>query len=330
MNEEPSNKEIIIKCKKLLKYLQQKWRIIILPALFLGLVGYYVALKKTVSYEVYSSFGVEGKGGGMQSTALTIASQLGFPLGGSGVFPDNKMLMGIITSRRAIKSSLLKPYQGVSLANRYIKLYMPSVVEPIKSMNIKDLSRKEDSVLDLIYENCNKQLISVNLDEDVGLVRMKVESIDKDFSIELSTNLINFLNSFFIDNQNKEEKTNFDIAKKKTDSVYYALKNKEEMLAQYNDSHGRTTKFQGKLEQASLSRDVFILTKMYAEAAANLEMTKYAMLNNKTILFLVDEPLYCLKIVRANKLKMAILFALVWLFLATVFFGVVNYIKEEQ
>jgi hypothetical protein len=326
MNEDITLKQLIEKTITLIKFLLRRWVLILAVTILCGVTGYFLAKFSAPVYEANSSFGVEGKGGsGLQSTAMAIASQLGFSMGSSGVFPDNKMLVGISNSRRAIKTCLLMPdvinNKKTTLANFFIQHFMESpddeIHHQIVSTDIEKLTATEDSLLDIIYEKITKGVLNVTVDEEVGLVKLKITSSNYEFSKHLSEKIVWFLNDFFVTNQNLAAKTNLLVAQKKSDSLLNALKNKEEQLAQLNDSRISTIKSEGKIEQGRLSRDIFILTKMYGESAANVELAKYSMMDDKSILILVDEPSYCVKTKKKSKGIYGIIFAFVGFFLVT-------------
>ena len=338
MKDEVSISQLIFYISNVLKSLKLKWFWIILITICCSLLGYLYCKLSATLYEVDSSFGVEGqKGSGAQSAALNIAAQLGFPLGSGGAFPDNKMCIGIITSRRSIKSTLLEKYeidgQYNSLANHYIRLYLVDKGSDFKKMEIKaskinQLSISEDSLLESIYYNISKKCISASIDEEVSLVRLKVNTNSYFFSKYVSISLVQFLNKFFLANQNQEEAMNYSVAQKKCDSINTLLKHKELELAKLNDSKGMSIKSIGMLAQKDLQRDVFVLSKMYAEAVSALEFTKYAMVSEKSFLIVIDEPNYCVKIIKKEINLYVIFFGFIGFFMSIILFLGIDYLKK--
>ncbi|MFM2225836.1 MAG: hypothetical protein RJA07_2038 [Bacteroidota bacterium] len=337
MQEEISLAELLNGVLKLINVVLKKWAIILSISVVAGIIGFFYAKFSNPIYEANASFGVEGKGGSSSnSTAMAIASQLGFPLGGSGVFPDNKMLVGISLSRKVIKSSLLlrdtTNQKSVSLGTellQYYKMYIgKSDNVKFNTTDINKLSFLEDSILDILYQKCVSDMVNLNIDDDVGLVRMKVKSFKPELSVQFSKNILFFLDYYFIENNKREAFFNYSIAQIKADSIMNLLKEKEVELARLNDSRISSVKFEGKIEQTRLGRDVMILSKMYAEVSANVELQKFSLSNEKTILIIIDEPNFSLEIIKRNIVKITALFFFVSVLLLSVIFILIDSVSN--
>lgn len=309
-----------------MRILKKRWWALLLAFVLFGSLGYFYAARKATVYEVNATLGVKGKyWGGVQSSALALASQFGFSLGNSGAFePDNKTIIGVSLSRQSIKTCLLERYiktdnTTTCLADEYTRLYKmkdkEGKVYTFKSSSIYTILPSEDSLLEVIYDGIIKKNVSVNLDEEIGMVKLKVTSLNAEFSKSLANGILNFMNQFFIENQNDNQSKSYLISKDRVDSIHLVLQAKEAQLARLTDISMTSTKSTGHLQQLQLTRDVEILNRIYAEAIATLEVNKVVLGRDKSVMLTIDEPEFSTRAVHANKKVFAIAFGLIGLLL---------------
>src|SRR5829696_292957 len=108
--DEISLKELVTKTKDWFSYLVSKWMIILCFGLLGGAIGLANAYFKKPIYTAALSFALEDKKSGDISSALGLASQLGFDLGGGGggIFTGAN-LIELFKSRTIVEQTLLKP-----------------------------------------------------------------------------------------------------------------------------------------------------------------------------------------------------------------------------
>lgn len=332
--------DIISKLINFYRILKKRWWVLVLALVVFSSLGYFYAARKATLYEVNATLGVKGKyWGGVQSSALALASQFGFSLGNSGAFePDNKTIIGVSLSRQSIKSCLLERQitadKGTTcLADEYARIYkindLNGKAYQFKSTSIYTILPKEDSVLEVIYDGIIKKNVLVNLDEEIGMVKLKVISLNNHFSKNLANGILNFMNQFFIENQNDNQSKSYVISKVRVDSIHAVLQAKEAQLARLTDISMTSTKSSGHLQQLQLTRDVEILNKIYAEAIATLEVNKVVLGRDKSVMLTIDQPEFSTRAVHANKKVFAIAFGLIGLLLAI--FGILfsNYYTKN-
>ncbi len=318
---------------------KKNWWVLLLAFILFGSLGYFMAARKDTIYEINSTLGVKGKyWGGVQSSALALASQFGFSLGNSGAFePDNKTIIGVSLSRQSIKSCLLQKSnsgdKNTCLADQYVRIYKLHKKEEapqlFKSENIHHILPSEDSLLEAIYDKIVRKNVFVNLDEEIGMVKLKVSSTNPDFSKDLSNRILDFMNRFFIENQNDNQSKSYQISKFRVDSIHAILQAKESQLAHLTDISMTSTKSSGHLQQMQLTRDVEILNKIYAEAIATLEVNKVVLGRDKSVMLTIDEPEFSVRIVHPSKKVYAIVSSILGLILTSLVLLFFNYYRNN-
>lgn len=331
---------IIVRSVRFFKLAKKKWWVFLLAALLFGSLGYFFAARKGTNYQVEATLGVKGGswGGGTQSSALSLASQFGFSLGSYSAFqPDNKTIIGVSLSRQNIKTCLLeKCYYNKNktcLATEYLRinklLQENQTPYQFKSVDIYNILPEEDSLLDVIYDRLLKNNLTLNLDEDLGMVKLKVNSNNPFFSQQFSYNILSFVNRFFVENQEVNQSKSYQVSKRRTDSIYTVLKIKEAQLAQLSDVSINSIKTSGHLQQMQLTRDVELLNKIYAEAIATLELNKVVLGQDKSVMLVIDDPKYSMHAMRPDKKIYTIVFALIGLIITSLGLIFITYYKNE-
>lgn len=337
--KELSIHDIISNLLGFVRLAKRNWWVFLVAMVLFGSLGYFLAARKETVYEVNATLGVKGKyWGGVQSSALALASQFGFSLGNSGAFePDNKTIIGVSLSRQSIKSCLLQKYtindKSTCLADQYVRLYKlhkkGEAPYQFKTESIYKILPSEDSLLEAIYDKISKKNVFVNLDEELGMVKLKVSSVDPKFSKNLSNRILDFMNRFFIENQNDNQSKSYQISKFRVDSIHAILQAKESQLAHLSDISMTSTKTSGHLQQMQLTRDVEILNKIYAEAIATLEVNKVVLGRDKSVMLTIDEPEFSIRIVHPNKKLYAIISAIIGLILTSLALLFFNYYRNN-
>ena len=221
--DEISIKEIILTAKKWINFLVKKW-IFIGIACFVGFaIGFYVHLSKEVTYKAKLVFvSSEGEDGGGLSKLSSLGSQFGINLGGgsSSAF-GGENLLELMKSRRLVVQTLFDSVtlkgQNTRLLEFYLSRFskMDEDLEPVSFSNVRsfeDCNYRQDSLLNIIYENLTKEALSVsNLDKDLAFKEVEFTDIDEQFAKVFVENLTKNVTEFYVETKTIQSKKNIQL-----------------------------------------------------------------------------------------------------------------------
>ena len=125
--EEISLSELFQKVKEWYAFMLLKWKTIVLAGVIGAILGLTYSFIKKPIYTASLSFALEGESSGGSGGVLSLASQFGLSLGGSGggIF-EGSNLNELFKSRNMVEQTLVKPvrYKGktISFAEMYIEI----------------------------------------------------------------------------------------------------------------------------------------------------------------------------------------------------------------
>lgn len=330
--DEISLKELILKLREWYYYLLSKWKIILLAGILGGILGFTYAYFKKPIYTAETTFVLEegdGGGGGLGQYA-GLASMVGLDLGGSGggIFKGDNILE-LYKSRRMIQETLLAidTFDGKqqSLIERYIefnKLREAWEEKPnlkaIQFNNPKLFTRTQDSVIGKMVENINKEILNVSkLDKKLSIISVKVNSKDELFAKAFANNIVNKVNTFYVNTKTKKSSENLYVLQTQADSVRRVLNASIGGVAAAVDANPNLNPAFQKLRVGSQRKQVDVQASgaVYQEIVKNLEMAKINFRNDKPLIQVIDEPVFPLKMDRFGKAKGIILGGIVFGFL---------------
>jgi len=297
-------------------------------------VFWYVQ-KSPTQYQVNSSFLVDNKSSS-PTTLSALASQLGLPTN-LGQFPSNQFLCGFLQSKFLYKSVLLSPYNlpGNNKIHNFAEFYESLLAKnkdsifPIHAKKLESLSLVEDSMLSLLVEKLNKNIIVKNSD-NVGCVNLIIKTSDRNFSVDFANEMLRFSDAYFVRYKLSQGDLAFNLSKRKIDSLHSQLLAKQYALAHIYDQSKLSVKQVDKVNANVLEEDIKALENSYSEAANNLDLSYYARVNQQNVLLIIDAPANSVEIIHKNPYIYSLISLLIGLFLFVLFVSSLNYLRNDQ
>lgn len=341
--DEISLKELVLKIKEWLAYLQTRWHLLVLAGGLCAAAGFLYAYLQKPLYTATLSFALEDEksgGGGGIAGALGLASSLGFDLGGAGAGGafSGANLLELVKSRSLVEKTLLQPItvndKTTSLADYYIekcdageereKVYgLPADPFP----PLADRSRfnlQQDSLLGVLYQKVagkNGVLSVVQKDKKISIFSIDVKSGDELFSKNFTETLAKVVSDFYIETRSKKAKLNYDILQKQTDSIRNELNMAISGVAEANDLTYNLNPALNRKRTTSARKqiDVQANTAILTQLVTNLEMAKVALRKETPLIQVIDTPILPLPREKMGKIKTALLGGFLGLFVGIVF-----------
>lgn len=298
------------------QYLKQR-RLFLIGLTILGLLlgtGYYFLQKPR--YEGITTFILEEKSPGGGSLA-GLATQFGLDLGGlsgggSGIFSGDNIL-DILKSKKIVYKALLLPADqnkpdSSTLADLYLSISgkkkkwenRPDLVSlNFSNTGLTDgeiqLSALQDSVLNLVHEELVKKSIVVDrLNKKGSLIKVQVNSIDKDFSRILSERLVVEATNLYLEVKTGNSLKNIAYLQKRSDSLLMAL-NRRSFTAAEKLPLDLNPGVKSAIVPAEIAnRDKAVAATLYAEITKNLEASKLILSQQTPVIEVLDRPGYLL------------------------------------
>lgn len=304
-NDEINLGDLFSKLGEYRRHLVRKWWVILIAAILLAIgLRFYIIWKKEL-YTSHTDFAVKGVEGESTSSLASLASSFGIGISTGSEF-TNEYFQGIIKSRSLIKQALLQidtmsvikheAPKADYLCNFYIEMYPRwAKKKKVKDFRIThgsfdSLTRYEDSVLSVLYDEITDADLTVEYDDEVGMNQLEFSSTSYEFSSAFASYLANAASSFYINSQIENEVTTVNLIKNRADSIRSAMEAKENMLAGVQDRSAFTIKASGLLTQGRLLRDIELLNVEYATTYSQLELAKFDMKNKTPLVTLIDTP----------------------------------------
>src|SRR5688572_12161149 len=227
--------DLVTKTRDWFSYILSKWVIILLVALIGAAVVLANAYYKKPLYTAALSFAVEDQKSGDITSALGLASQFGFDLGGGGggIFTGAN-LIELFKSRTIVEQTLLKPVvldrDTVSFAEMYIRAadwrshwaedkQLANIVFPANG-DRGQFTRAQDSILGVIYQDISDNSLTVGQkDKRVDIITIEMQSGHEDFAKYFTEALAKEVSEFYVRAKTKKARMNKEILEKQTDSV---------------------------------------------------------------------------------------------------------------
>lgn len=308
--DEISLKELLEKGKEWFSYLLSHWKTIIMAAVIGAALGLAYSFIKKPVYTATLSFALEGeKSGGGLGSALGLASQFGFDLGGSagGMFSEAN-LVELFKSRVMVEQTLLTPVfelgDSISLAEMYIRNenWREKWDKKPKFANLqfspradrKSFTRVQDSIMGVIYEDLSKNGLIVNQkDKKVSIIDIDVASTNELFAKYFTEALAKEVSDFYIETKSKRARMNMDILQKQTDSVRGELNSAITGVAVATDNTFGLNPALNVRRTPSARRqvDVQANTAILTELVKQSELAKVTLRRETPLIQVIDKPI---------------------------------------
>ncbi len=306
--EEVTLKEVILIIQDYFFEALRNWKIIVV-AVILGIVFFlYRAYTTPATYSTNLTFMVNEDESGGIGGAMAILSQFGIG-GNSGGKYNLKKILELSKTRKIIELVLFeqrvindkKDYLAnhiINLQELHKKWEKSAVLKDFKFTHdsIPVFSRVENTALKalhgvLIGTSSNPGLYSTSLNDDTGIMSLKMTSLSEELTLHWLDAAYLVLSSYYIDKSIEKQKFTYDIVAFKADSLKQKMESLEFQLAKFKDSNRGIWSQTYSLKQQQLSRDVQMLRLIYAEAMKNLEIADFTLKNKTPFIQLIDTPI---------------------------------------
>ncbi|SEQ18241.1 hypothetical protein [Neolewinella agarilytica] len=309
-----------------LEILRFWWLILLVGAIFGGLLGYQASVKST-EYPAELTFMVnESGGGGGAAEVSVILGQFG--LGGGSDSNLDKVVA--LAESRFIAEKMFFTKANCNgeldyIANHLMQthgLFEEFDVEPTQEGRMfthdslpafTDDQRRVFLRLHRYLKVNGEQgvpLLAISYAKASGIFTFQATSRNEDLSIAMVESLYKNLEDYYVKQATEQQQLNVSRLSEKVDSLQQLLSSTEYQLASLQDRSAGLFQQTGRVQQGRLSREVQILTIAYGESVRRLETTRF-LLNNATPVFTpVDFPLSPLSPMGSSRISSAIVGAL--------------------
>lgn len=306
--DEITLKELILKVKEFFQEVLKNWRLVVLITISFVLFFLIQTYQTPVTYTSELSFMInddDNELGGLGGLAQAFGLGLG---GSSGEFNLEKMV-SLLKSRNIIQQGLFEKTkidgQIDFFANHLIRKYnfhkewedrknLKDFV--FKTNEVDAFSRIENSALKSVYgkitgSKTTKGILASSINEDTGIVTLKLESINEDLSIKLLSSLFDKLSTFYINKTIEKQKQTYEITKSKADSLLGVLNYAQSKLLKIKDTQRNLTLNQYRSEELILERDYKTSLIVYGEAIKHKEIADYSLRTKTPFVQSIDTPI---------------------------------------
>lgn len=340
--EEISIKELILKTQVWYRFLLSKWKTIFIAGMIGACLGLVYSFVKKSTYTANLTFALEEKasGGGLGS----IASQLGFSLGGSesGVFSGDNIIE-LMKSRYIIEKTLLTEVEIKGkrdlLVNRFItfnKLDKNWSENPVlkglkfTNDNREQFTQQQDSVLGSIYKSIVRNMLAVNkVDKKLSIVKVTIISMDEIFAKYFAENIVKNVTDFYIETKTSKLRANISLLEHRVDSVRRELDAAMYGRAQFTDQNMGLVRQSAAVPRVKQEMKVQMLSAMYGELIKNLEFSKLALMREEPLIQLIDRPIFPLEKAKLGKVRGILLGGILFGFLSVAYVIIRKIIRDN-
>jgi hypothetical protein len=331
IDDEISLKELIEKIQEAWKYLLAKWYLIGLIAFIGASIGVCMAWVKPIKYTARLSFVAEESKSSIGGLA-SLAGQFGFDVGGGtggGVFAGENILL-FLKSENLIRETLMTPYSDAAhqtLADKYAEVNELKKSwaknEKIGSIDFskyteESLPRKEDSLLQTIVTDIQKEFSVAKTDKKASFIEVKTTTRDELLSQLFTERLVKTGTDWYVKSKTKVKADNVALLQHRADSLgtllnrnTYSAAAAQQSLVDVNPAL-RTAPVTAEIT----ARDKTMIATIFAEVIKNLELAKFSLSQETPVIQVVDKSSFPLKKEKESKLKALLLGGFLGFFLA--------------
>jgi hypothetical protein len=298
-------KEVFQNLGEWISFFLSKWKILILSG-FLGLgLGALVSIFKKPIFHAQTSFVLEEEGGRGMGQMSGLTSLVGVNLGSlgssSGLFQGDN-IMELYRSDRMLSEALLSKFnENQLLIERFVEFQKLDKKWASKvdfssfdfSIPRENFSITQDSVVKevtkLIREN---QLVVAKPDRNLSIIQVIVSSKDELFAKIFNEELVEKVNSFYLETKTKKTGENLKILQTQADSVRMIL---DQSIGDLANATDRVPNVNPLLSSATIESrkrqiDVQATGAIFLEIVKNLENAKVNHRNNSPLIQVIDSP----------------------------------------
>lgn len=346
--DEITLKDLILKIKEYGIEVLKNWKTLILFIIPITAFMLYKAITTPITYTSALTFMVNENEGGMGAGAA--AGILGM-LGGTGEKNNLDKILELSKSQRILNEALLTKVvidgKNDFYINHIINIYdLPHTdwkKDPVlkeggiifKTSNVDSFSRSELSALKGVYEKLigsatTVAMYSTSSSRQSTIMKMNLNSLSEELCIKFLKTIYDRLNIFYVSKSIEKQKYTYEVVVAKADSIKKLLYGREYAKASYADTHRGVVMETQQVPTQRLSRDVNMLSIMYAEAIKNAEVADFSLKNKVPFVQAIDIPMFPLKPEKTGKIKATILGILLGLIIAVLFIIIRKVIRDSK
>ncbi len=324
---------------KIIRKVLKNWWLFVLVGFIGAIIGFFYAMQQRTEYQSYLSFALdEGGTEGGGSAALGLAAQFGISLGGSqNVFAGDNIL-DIIGSRRMIEGTLLSVDTFNNKPMTLIEFYLQNERENTpESKNITSIhfypgesrdsfSYSKDSLLYNTYLVFSQRyIIARRPDKRLNIYELLVTSHNENFSKVFTDKLIEETNTFYTQIRSKKAGETLQILEKRVPDMKQKLDASIANKAAIQDANLNTPLANAEVPLLKQQSNSQVYAAAYGEMFKNLEVARFQYLQSIPLLQIIDAANYPMKKIKPGKLKMAVIFSLISVFISLIIFISFNF-----
>ncbi len=296
-------------------YLLSKVKLFLIMMAIGLLIAFIYSLIQKPKFQAKATFILEEKSSGMGGGISGLASQVGIDVGSltgsAGLFAGDNIL-DIIKSRTIIEKVLLtkvdssKSLNSETLADLFLQMSKlkekwsnkPNLnkVSFVSTLNRKDNTRLQDSVLMVIYEKIIKKNISVErLNKKGSIIEITTTTPNEIFSKLFTERLVLETIKMYVDIKTSVAVRNINRLEKRSDSLMDLLNSKSFKSASLQvldaNSAYKTTAVPIEVSQ----RDKSVTYALYSEVMKNLEASRMGLAGQTPVINMLDQARYPLE-----------------------------------
>ncbi len=348
MNDQKTNSSDEISFKELQQKVGEWWRYlkthlstIIVVGFLGGVLGFFYAWMQPINYIAKTTFVVEeGKGASSALGGLaSLSAQFGVDVGGGangGLFSGDNILL-YLRSPSLAREVLLTQFDSTSkqsVADVYATVYKLkedwASNKKIGNINFhpmdvsKQYTRLQDSLLLKIIDGIlKKQFVVSKVDKKAGFIEVSASMEDEILAKVYSERIVHLAVDKYIGIKTKRQKATVDKLQYRVDSIAALLSQKTVSGAKLQTSS--STMDINPLYKAGTAvalettvRDKTMLATIFASVTQNLEMAKFTLSQETPVIQIVDESFLPLQVDKISKLKTALVFSVIGIFLVVI------------
>jgi SHS2 domain-containing protein len=279
------------------------------------------------AYESRLSFALDaGNSADGLSGAFSLASQLGFGMGGGGSLFDGDNIIEIMKSRRIIESVLLSAdtvkRNPITLVDQYLdysglrKKYdnlerTKNIHFPVGTPKIS-LSYLQDSILNIVYQKMVKENINPSRpDKKLSIYELKVSTPNERLTKIFTDRLIEASGAYYTEITSKKEKETVDALEQRVDSMQKKVGVSLVSKAVTLDANINPAFSVAQTNPQMQQYNILAYGEAYKELFKNLELAKYQYIKKIPLLQIIDHADYPMERIKKSRLKYFIYFAFI-------------------
>lgn len=342
--DEISFKELILKLKKwVVFFTARKWQILIIGLLG-GILGFVYAWIQPLTYTAKTTFVVEdSKSGGGLSGLASLAGQFGVDVGGGsggvGLISGDNILLYFKSeslAREVLLSSIDSGNNSLSLAEAYIVTHglkkkwakdknIGEIKYPVQTPN-QLYTRIQDSLMSVIIRDhiLKRQFSISKIDKKAGFIQISVTMRNEALAKVYCDKLVQVAVDRYINLKTERQKKTVDKLQFRVDSIAQLILRKTSTTASLQTAASTMDvnplfKTGSIIATEQTTRDKTMLSAVYSEVLKNLELAKFTLSQETPVIQIVDQDNFPLYKKKESRLKGAITFALLFIFIYITF-----------